>query len=251
LTSSGCTAVTGMSNSLLEGSNILEDSAKKLVNQASFDSQAMADRVRKLAQGKNLNAQELGRLLDVKKGSAANYWNGDSIWPTDKLLALATLFNVNTRWLLSGEGPRGAGEAGSEEDAVLVQEIDLAYGMGSTYLDFVTLEPKTIPFPRSWLRTFTSSDPEHLFFARGDGDSMMPTILDQDIVLIDRSQIAINRQDRIWAVAYGDLGMIKRVRAMPDGSYQLLSDNPNVEPAVAVDGEMSVIGRVVAVIRRT
>lgn len=55
----------------------------------------------------------------------------------------------------------------------------------------------------------------------------------------------------IWAVAYGELGMIKRVRAMPDGSYQLLSDNPNVEPAVAVDGEMTVIGRVVAVIRRT
>ena len=211
----------------------------------------MAHRVRKLALAKNLTASDLGRLLDVKKSSAANYWDGSTMWPTDKVLALADLLEVNPRWLISGEGPKGGGALPADDDAVLVQEIDLAYGMGGTYLDVVSLEPRTIPFPRAWLRTFTSSDPEHLFFARGDGDSMMPTILDQDIVLIDRSQLAINRQDRIWAVAYGELGMIKRVRAMPDGSYQLLSDNPNVEPAVAVDGEMTVIGRVVAVIRRT
>lgn len=211
----------------------------------------MAHRVRKLALARNLNVQELGRLVDVKKSSAANYWDGSTMWPTDKVLALADLFGVEPRWLISGEGPTGVPHGDQGGDAVLVQEVDLAYGMGSTYLDVAAVEPKAIPFPRTWLRTFTSSDPEHLFFARGDGDSMMPTILDQDIVLIDRSQIAINRQDRIWAVAYGELGMIKRVRAMPDGSYQLLSDNPNVEPAVAVDGEMTVIGRVVAVIRRT
>lgn len=211
----------------------------------------MAHRVRKLALSKNLTASELGRLLDVKKSSAANYWDGSTMWPTDKLLALSDILCVNPRWLISGEGPKNSTDSGDEGDAVLVQEIDLAYGMGSTYLDVAAVEPKSIPFPRPWLRTFTNADPEHLFFARGDGDSMMPTILDQDIVLIDRSQIMINRQDRIWAVAYGDLGMIKRVRAMPDGSYQLLSDNPNVEPATAVDGEMSVIGRVVAVIRRT
>ncbi len=229
----------------------MEGNPKKLENQAVFDREAMAHRVRKLALARNLNAQELGRLVEVKKSSAANYWDGSTMWPTDRVLVLADLFGVEPRWLISGEGPSGAPHGDQGGDSVMVQEVDLAYGMGGTYLDISAVEPKAIPFPRSWLRTFTNSDPEHLFFARGDGDSMMPTILDQDIVLIDRSQIAINRQDRIWAVAYGELGMIKRVRAMPDGSYQLLSDNPNVEPAVAVDGEMTVIGRVVAVIRRT
>jgi phage repressor protein C with HTH and peptisase S24 domain len=44
---------------------------------------------------------------------------------------------------------------------------------------------------------------------------------------------------------------IKRVRAMPDGSYKLMADNPQVREETAVDGEMFVIGRVVGVIRRT
>ena len=221
-------------------------------SQAAFNREAMASRVRKLALKRNLSAADLGRALDIKKSAAANYWNGARDWPTDRVIPLADLLEVDARWLLTGEG-EPALEAASQPHvaSVMVQEIDLAYGMGGTYLDASSVEPRAIPFPQSWLRTFTNAAPEHLFFARGDGDSMMPTILDQDIVLIDRSQIAINRQDRIWAVAYGELGMIKRVRAMPDGSYQLLSDNPNVEPAVAVDGEMTVIGRVVAVIRRT
>lgn len=220
-------------------------------SQAAFNREAVAHRVRKLAAQKSLAAADLGRALDIKKSAVSNYWNGARDWPTDRLIPLADLLGVNARWLLTGEGSGEADNAATPTGSVMVQEIDLAYGMGSTYLDVAAVEPKAIPFPRAWLRTFTSADPEHLFFARGDGDSMMPTILDQDIVLIDRSQITINRQDRIWAVAYGELGMIKRVRAMPDGSYQLLSDNPNVEPATAVDGEMSVIGRVVAVIRRT
>lgn len=39
-------------------------------------------------------------------------------------------------------------------------------------------------------------------------------------------------------------------RPMPDGSVKILSDNDRVPPEIAVDGEMHVIGRVVAVIRK-
>lgn len=86
--------------------------------------------------------------------------------------------------------------------------------------------------------------------ARGDGDSMQPTILDGDIVLIDTSQKTINKQDRTWAVSYGDLGMIKRIRRLPDGDYHILSDNAAVAPTIAHDDEMYVIGRVIWIGRR-
>lgn len=131
-------------------------------------------------------------------------------------------------------------------DLVAVHEIDLAFGLGGTYLDSGHVQEKVIHFPRAWLRQFTAADPAMLVFARGDGDSMAPTINDHDIVLIDRTHTSINRQDRIWAMAYGEIGMIKRVRAMPDGSYKLMSDNPAVEAEFAVDGELHVFGRVVA-----
>src|SRR3546814_15796956 len=42
--------------------------------------------------------------------------------------------------------------------------------------------------------------------------------------LLTQPQKDIGQQDRIWALAYGDLGMIKRVRRLPGGTYRLRSD---------------------------
>jgi Predicted transcriptional regulator len=132
---------------------------------------------------------------------------------------------------------------------VEIKEIDLAYGMGASYLDMpVTTESRH--FSLAWVRTYTNSSPDKLFFARGIGDSMAPTLLDSDIVLIDTAQQTPRMSDQIWAIAYGQVGMIKRLRPMPDGSVKILSDNDRVPPEIAVDGEMHVIGRVVAVIRK-
>lgn len=138
----------------------------------------------------------------------------------------------------------------ADDDTVEVQELDLDYGMGGgTFLD-LPVKAETKRFSRGWLRMFTDAPPSQLFFARGIGDSMSPTLLDSDVILIDVSQRVPRMADRVWAVAYGDFGMIKRLRPMPDGSVKILSDNPSVPPENAYDGELSVIGRVVAFVRK-
>lgn len=137
-----------------------------------------------------------------------------------------------------------------DPDAVDIQQWDVAYGMGGgTYLD-LPVTGETHKFSRSWLRQFTHAPPEKIFLAAGTGDSMMPTILDADIVVIDTSQQEVRLADKIWAASYGQTGIIKRLRPMPDGSVKILSDNPNVPPETAYDGELSVVGRVVAVVRK-
>lgn len=45
------------------------------------------------------------------------------------------------------------------------------------------------------------------------------------------------------------IGMIKRLRPMPDRSVKILSDNPSVPPETATDGELHVLGRVATIIR--
>lgn len=107
-----------------------------------------------------------------------------------------------------------------------------------------------VPFKQDWLRGLHSGPIERLRVVKGRGDSMQPTIMDGDIVLIDTSQSLIMDQDRIWAVFWGELGMIKRVRRNPSGNYTLMSDNQSVAPFEAVDGEMHVLGRVVWIGRR-
>jgi phage repressor protein C with HTH and peptisase S24 domain len=79
---------------------------------------------------------------------------------------------------------------------------------------------------------------------------MMPTILDDDDVLVNRADAVIRQQDRIWALAYGELGMIKRVRRLPTGLFQLNSDNPAVTPVEATEDELHVVGRVIWIGRR-
>lgn len=133
---------------------------------------------------------------------------------------------------------------------VRIKEIDLDYGMGATWIDGVPVTEIERVFPADWLVQFTRASPQHLFFAHGAGDSMMPTILDRDIVLIDTTQRTLNMADRIWAVAFGGAGMIKRLRPQPDGGVRLMSDNPSIRDEVAYDGELSIIGRVVAVMRK-
>lgn len=165
----------------------------------------------------------------------------------------ADVLGVPVKWLMRGgelERATEAPESDIEQQAKamglsLVPQLELGYSMGggSVFHDY---EHKGfIPFQREWLRGFVKGTFADLFVARGAGDSMLPTMLDGDIVLIDTAQKRIDQQDRIWALSYGDLGMIKRVRRLPGGTYRIMSDNPAVEPLEATDEEMHVVGRVV------
>lgn len=135
-------------------------------------------------------------------------------------------------------------------DSVLIPEIDIAYSMGGGAMVAEHERSAFVPFPREWLRPIVKGSFEQVFVARGEGDSMMPTLLDGDVIIVDRSQNAIDRQDRLWAITYGELGMVKRVRRLPDGGYQINSDNPAVTAITAYDDEMHVVGRVVWIGRR-
>ncbi|MDX1966580.1 MAG: S24 family peptidase [Planctomycetaceae bacterium] len=215
---------------------------------------------------KRFNATSLGKEVGVPSSSAAHYWHGRRAWPMETLPRLAGLFGCNVDFLLTGENlaittrdRRLEFDAGptplqspvriDRPDQVEVAEIDLRYGLGATYLDD---NPDAAPrtFSRAWLRNFTDSPPDQLFWARGQGNSMEPEIREGDIVLIDRRQQSPHMADLIWAFAYGETGMIKWLRPMPDGSVKIMSSNQSVRPEVAHDGELSIIGRVVAVVKK-
>lgn len=144
----------------------------------------------------------------------------------------------------------GQSLVGADPDLVEVDQVDLRYGLGATYVD-VPIEAQKRVFSRSWLRNFTASAPEHLFWTAGEGDSMDPTIRSGEIVLIDTAQKIPRMSGGIWALTIGEVGMIKRHHVPGRGRVQFLSDNgrePPIEPVE--DDELVIIGRVVAVVRR-
>lgn len=137
----------------------------------------------------------------------------------------------------------------AELGLVPVREIDLTFGMGARYLD-VPVTENVRHFSHEWIKQYTRASPEHLLFAQGAGDSMFPTLLDSDLMLIDCSQKSLTMSDKIWVASYAGCGIIKRLRQMPGGGVKILSDNPAVSEETAYDGELSLIGRVVAIVRK-
>lgn len=171
----------------------------------------------------------------------------------DVALKIAQALDVNLEWLLTGEAVPPESSLTREEeyeiagrlDQVMIPEVDLTYSMGGGSFADVYVEERRIPFRRDWLDRLRRGRPADFFLARGAGDSMVPTILDGDDVLVNRAEPEIHSQDRIWALGYGELGMIKRVRRRPDGQFELNSDNPAISSILTTQSELTVIGRVV------
>lgn len=138
----------------------------------------------------------------------------------------------------------------AEHGIVFLEELDLALGMGATFLDGTAEVRGIVPFKQDWLSGIFSGSMQHLKVVRGKGDSMQPTIMDGDLVIVDMSQRRIDDQDRIWAVAYGDFGMIRRIRVTHRGSWLLMPDNAVVRPDEVSDGEAHIMGRVIWIGRR-
>lgn len=210
----------------------------------------------------NVNQSQLADRVGIKQPSIGRLLSGET--KTTRALDLIAAVLGTTPAYLKGEtedpGSSAVGdnrlafrgfpkEIAPAAPVVPIREIDLTLGFGSTYLD-VPVTETVRHFSRDWIRQYTRADPDHLLFAQGVGDSMFPTLLDSDLLLIDCSQTSLSMADKIWAVAYADCGSVKRLRPVPGGGVMMLADNPAVPDAVAYDGELHILGRVVAVVRK-
>ncbi|MBD8469180.1 XRE family transcriptional regulator [Sphingomonas sp. CFBP 8765] len=139
-------------------------------------------------------------------------------------------------------------EVAAHLDLVPIAMVDMAYGMGATFADG-QIGVEMVHFPKAWVDQLTHSAATHLAWARGKGDSMAPTINDNDMVLIDRSERRVGDQDLIWAFTIGDMAMIKRLRIRGD-KVIIMSDSSEVSDDSAHPDEINIIGRITRVVKR-
>lgn len=211
----------------------------------------------------NVNQSQLADMVGVKQPSIGRLLSGETK-TTKAIDQIAAALNTSVAYLQGKtDDPslhavpdrqqtyRTELLAKADNGTVELNEFDLSYGLGSAFIHDIPVTGVRRVFSRSWIRNFTNSPFEHLMFATGIGDSMTPTILDADIVLIDTFDRTPRFVDKIWAIEMGGLGSIKRLRPTKDGQgMRLLSSNPDVPEDVAYDGEMQIVGRVAGVFRK-
>ncbi len=217
-------------------------------------------RIGALLQERGWSHAELARRVGISPASVWKLVNGQAN-TTKYLRDIARHLGTTEEYLL-GETDDPTPRVGDKQltwhgppsevpdGTVMIPQLDIGYSMGGGTVFEEYAQTALVPFPREWLRPMIGGTFGDLFVARGEGDSMMPTILDSDFVIIDTAQKSIVKQDRLWCLNYGDLGMIKRVRMQPDGGALIISDNPAVENFTAYDGEVQTIGRVIWIGRR-
>lgn len=138
----------------------------------------------------------------------------------------------------------------AREGAVQLKQIDLGFSMGdgANLDDYV--EEGVFEFDAHLLSGLTRTPAERLYVARGDGDSMMPTLINDDMVLIDPLQTKLDRQDRLWAVSLFGAGGIKRLQPISADRILVISDNPIRDNLEIAREDVRIMGRVIWVGRR-
>lgn len=182
----------------------------------------------------------------LKDATLRQYLKG-SIPSLEKAAQIARAENVSVHWLATGEGPRDIQPTGDlsmigtdrehggsalkqgallEEtaaDAIALPRLSVEGSAGQGLIPSREEIEDYLSVSRSYLRD-VGINPLAAHVLRLSGHSMAPTLLDKDLVIVDTSQTRI-RDEEIYALAYGETVLIKRLRPQWDGSLRIISDN--------------------------
>ena len=170
--------------------------------------------------------------------------------------ALANALGVSPVWLETGADDLGAGEVVRTVSPqvmnklrhVVCYDIEAAAGHGA----LITIERPMfeIGFSPEMLRWITSAPNEALALIRVRGDSMLPTLMDGDWMMVDTTKRNINF-DGLFILRYEDVLRVKRVDRNPATCRFLVkSDNPAYDSFEVDRHDLDIVGRVVWIGRR-
>jgi len=128
---------------------------------------------------------------------------------------------------------------------VPIYNVEASAGNGAHIGD--EYQVASLSFPEGYLQRITRAQPRNLAVISVKGDSMMPTLCDDDIVMIDTTKRDLSYDGLFVIRDNGDALLIKRIgRASRSHHITVISDNrdhyPPVERAL---GDIEVIGKVI------
>ena len=210
----------------------------------------ITEKIKLLRASMKLSQKEFGERIGFSESKIQNMENGKQRINHEFLQALLVEYDADLNDLLSPDARPAALQGVKDTSSGFVSipryTVDASAGPGA----LVENEEQSgfYAFNRKWLER-RSLKPSSLSVIAVRGDSMEPKLEDGDLILIDRSQRQI--ADGISYVVRLDTDLlvkyIQRVRA---GVIALLSENRRYPPreidVEGIDGEIEIIGRVVA-----
>lgn len=161
----------------------------------------------------------------------------------------AQVCDVSLEWLAQGKGEaRTTGEdheTDDEFDFIPGYSVQVSAGNGSFPQEHEQ-PTRRLAFRKRWL-SFRGLQAKDLVMVFAKGDSMEPTISDNNTLMVDTSDTR-PQDGRIYVIRHGDQLVVKRTQLVLGSGVRLISDNKAYpEQVVDLDAsdELSVVGRVV------
>ncbi len=207
---------------------------------------------------------EFATRIGISKAALGGYERDENLPGVDVISKICKKCNISPEWLVLGHGglrpdglrpdelrPDGLQQYGLQqvellqeglrEDAapygvacaahvVMIPMVEATVSAGAGGFDTAGACVRSYPFLRDFLER--KGNPRHMVLMRVRGDSMQPEIMDNDVVLLDRSKKQA-MPGPIFAVGFEDAVYLKRVDFLP-GKVILKSVNP-AYPALTLD----------------
>lgn len=212
--------------------------------------ETLADRLRHRMKELGLKALPVAETAGVGRSFVYDILRGKSAEPSgEKLSKIATVLKVPVEYLLHGGDSDGDHPAGDRSDhdyvAVPFIMVEADMGGGAIVDDEVAGDPWH--FARRWLYETLRLQPSALKLIRVRGDSMEPTLLSGDVVMIDTSRTS-PRPTGIFVLHDGFGLVAKRLERVPNSdpaTVKVISDNTRYSPYERPAEEIRIIGRIV------
>lgn len=212
----------------------------------------------RIRRGCDLKTQtSLASFLGIRDASVTGAKQRDS-FPADWAVKIAGEYGLSTDWILTGEGPitreSGVSEAGAvynstktRDDYIYVPRYDVQASAGHGAINDQEDVVDHLAFKRDWVKNKLGVDGKDLALITAKGDSMEPTIEEDDLLLLNT---AINevQDDGIYCIKNEFRLQIKRIQRMIGKEIVVKSDNPAYQPFTVGPDQLEcleVVGRVV------
>ncbi|MEI4235197.1 XRE family transcriptional regulator [Roseovarius sp. D22-M7] len=211
----------------------------------------MPERLRARIRQLGLSVAEVAREAGVNRSFVYDILRGRSQVPNlEKLTSVATVVKVEPEWLLSGKGRVEGDDPISldyHNEFVAIQYATARPSMGGGAIVEGEDHPgRNFHFRRAWVRDRLKASPSMLRVMAVQGDSMMPTLNDGDVILVDMNQR--NPVPPGVFVLHDGMGLVaKRLEYVPVSEpprVRIISDNHQYSPYECTAEEVNIVGRV-------
>ena len=201
----------------------------------------------------------LAKILGTDKNTLARYRKQKGgLLKGDVIDRLISHYKFDPNWLFKGQGEPFPGARRNysavcgpeapvvdfDDEFTLIPLMDGRISAGRGLLPNNIASVK-VAFHKGWIKR-KGSKPENLSLIKVDGDSMDPTLLSGDLVLVDHGRDYVASQGGIYAISIDGEIMIKRVQAIrPQGKLRVISDNKQYPPLEYEANEIIINGKVI------